>query len=174
MMGAAHRYRKHRTGRLAYFAAGFEVLATRPIEPFALEITTVTGEVLQRHVSEMIVVRVSKLNLWRPGGGLELPFLRLASVEGTSRLRLLRASVEALLLGAGQRHRPPNPRAAARYEDVLRIHVKPIPGMTYRAPIAIQADGEILDVFDTGRSGSAIVEMAGRNTIFLRVPPKSA
>jgi diacylglycerol kinase (ATP) len=174
MMRASHRYRKHRTGRLAYFAAGFEVMARRPIEPFELEITTVTGETFTRQASEMIAVRVSKLNLWRPGGGLELPFLRLASVEGTSRSQLLRAAVEALLLGAGQRHRAPRPQAAARYEDVLRIHAKPIPRMTYRGPIAVQADGEILDVFEPGGSGSAIIEMAGCNATFLRVPPKSA
>ncbi|MEG9437126.1 hypothetical protein JAO29_13275 [Edaphobacter sp. HDX4] len=146
MMRTAHRYRKHRTGRLAYFAAGFEVLAKHLLEPFDLEITTTEGDVITRRSSEMIAVRVEALNLWRPGGGLHLPFLRLASVEGSSRMRLLQASIEALALGAGQRDRRPSSRAAAHYEDVLRVQARTIPGATYTAVPALQADGEILDL----------------------------
>lgn len=164
MMAAALRYGKHSAGRIAYFAAGFEALVSYPVEPFELEITTLDGTILERNVSEMIAVRVAELNRWRPGGGLDLPFLRLASVEGASRFRLARASLEALLLGAGQRHRPPNPHAAARYEDVTRVRCRPIPGMKYKTPITIQADGEILG------SSCATIEMAGVNVRFLSKP----
>jgi diacylglycerol kinase family enzyme len=154
MMKAAERYGKHTAGKIAYFGAGLETLFTYPMQPFEVEITTVGGEVFQRRVSELIAVRVAELNLWRPGGGLELPFLRLASVEGASRLRLARASIDALLLRQGQRDRPPKTHAAARYEDVIRVECRPIPGLHYKQPITVEADGEILG------STSATIEMA--------------
>jgi diacylglycerol kinase family enzyme len=170
MMRAAHRYRKHRTGRLAYFAAGFEVLAKHLLEPFDLEITTIEGEVITRRSSEMIAVRVEALNLWRPGGGLHLPFLRLASVEGSSRMRLFQASIEALALGAGQRDRRSGSRAAAHYEDVLRVQARTIPGTTYTAAPALQADGEILDLLTP--NAPITLEMAGLDTNFLSLKPE--
>lgn len=165
MMRAAYRYGKHRAGRIAYFAAGFEVLATHTMQPFDLEITTVDGDVLTRRTSEMIAVRVSALNLWHPGGGLQYPFLRLASVEGTSRLRLLQASAEALLFGAGQRDRQTNAHSAAHYEDVWRVLVQTIPDRSYKGLLPVQADGEILDVLTP--SAPVTVEMAGTKAIFL-------
>ncbi|QNI36718.1 diacylglycerol/lipid kinase family protein [Edaphobacter albus] len=155
MMAAAERYGKHSAGKIAYFGAGLETLVTYPLQPFEIEITTVAGEVLQRQVCEMIAVHVAELNLWHPGGGLELPFLRLASVEGASRLRLAQASVGALVFGEGQRDRASKANAAARYEDVTRVVCRPIAGLEYKQPIAVQADGEILGY------SSATIEMAG-------------
>ncbi len=164
MMGAARRHDKDRAGRSAYFGAGLKVLLSHPVQLFELEITTVDGQVLHRQASEMIAVRVAELNLWRPGGGLDFPFLRLASVEGDSRGRLAQAAFEALLLGAGHRnhrnHRT-NEHPAAYYEDVLRVECKPIPDMKYEVPVAVEADGEVL-----GTSG-ATIEMAGVNVRLL-------
>jgi diacylglycerol kinase (ATP) len=167
MMRAAYRYGKHRTGRLAYFAAGFELLATHALEPFELAITTTSGETVTRASSEMIAVRVSSLNLWRPGGDLQFPFLRLASVEGTSRLRLLQASVQALALGAGRRDREPASRGAAHYEDVLRVQARTIPRQRYTRPLSLQADGEILSILTP--EAPVTIEMAGVSADFLRV-----
>jgi diacylglycerol kinase family enzyme len=167
MMRAAYRYGKHRTGRLAYFAAGFELLATHALEPFELEITTTKGEIITRTSSEMIAVHVSDLNLWRPGGDLRFPFMRLASVKGISRLRLLQASFEALALGAGQRDRPPSSRAAAHYEDAVRVRVRTIPSQRYTRPLSLQADGEILDTLTP--SAPVTLEMAGVGVKFLSV-----
>jgi diacylglycerol kinase family enzyme len=164
MMKAAERYGKHSAGKIAYFGAGFETLFTYPLQPFEIEITTVDGQIFQRRVSELIAVRVAELNLWRPGGGLELPFLRLATVEGASRLRLAQASVEALLLREGQRDRPPKAHAAARYEDVVRVVCRPIAGMQYKQPITVEADGEILG------SSSATIEMADVQVRLLESP----
>ena len=163
-MEIARRGHKDRTGRLAYFAAGFKVLFSHPIQEFELEITTVEEKVLERRVSEMIAVRVAKLNLWRPGGELDFPFLRLASVEGSSRWRLAQASFQALLLGEGKRDRQIKENAAARYEDVLRIVCRPIPGAEYQSPIAVEADGEILGV------SCATIEMTDINVKFLSCP----
>ncbi|HEX2917396.1 MAG TPA: diacylglycerol kinase family protein, partial [Edaphobacter sp.] len=167
MMRAAYRYGKHRTGRLAYFAAGTELLATHALEPFELEITTTSGETITRTSSEMIAVRVSSLNLWRPGGDLQLPFLRLASVEGASRLRLLQASVQALALGAGRRDRVSGPRSAAHYEDVLRVQARTIPRQRYTRSLFLQADGEILSTLTP--DAPVTLEMAGVSADFFRV-----
>jgi diacylglycerol kinase family enzyme len=155
MMEMARRNSKDRTGRTAYFIAGVRVLLSHPVQPFELEITAVNGEVFRRQASEMIAVRIAELNLWRPGGGLDLPFLRLASVEGASRGRLAQASVAALFLGAGRRDRPLREDAPARYEDVLRVACRPIAGATHAAPVAVEADGEILG------ASCATIEMAG-------------
>jgi diacylglycerol kinase (ATP) len=155
MMEAARRNSKDRTGRAAYFVAGARVLFSHAVQPFEMEITTVDGKVVERQASEMIAMRVAELNLWRPGGGLELPFLRLASVEGTSRWRLAQASVQALFLGAGRRDRRLRDDAPARYEDVVQVVCRPVAGVTYHPPIAVEADGEILG------ASCATMEMAG-------------
>jgi diacylglycerol kinase family enzyme len=165
MMRAAHRYHKHRTGRLAYFAAGLEILATHPLQPFELDVTTTTGERRSRLASELIAVRVGELNLWRTGGGLQQPSLRLASVAGASRLRLARASFESLVLSAGTRRSPYTDAAAAIYEDALRVKATPLPNATYNAPLSLQADGEIITTVTS--TSPAIIEMAGLSVILL-------
>ena len=161
MMSAARRYGKHTAGRIAYFGAGLEILASHPIQPFCMKITTVNDEIIERQASEMIAVRVAQLNLWQPGGGFHLPFLRLASVEGTSRLHLAQASFAALVQGEGRRNRPARANSAARYEDVIRVECRPIGGMQYKAPLVVQADGEILG------SSSATIEISGTSINFL-------
>jgi diacylglycerol kinase family enzyme len=161
MMSAARRYGKRTAGRIAYFGAGLEILATHPIQPFSMRVTTVTGDIIERQASEMIAVRVAQLNLWRPGGGFHLPFLRLASVEGTSRLHLAKACFAALVQGEGRRDRPPRANSPARYEDVIRVECSPIGGMQYKAPLVVQADGEILG------TSSVTIEMAGTSINFL-------
>lgn len=164
MMQATRRNDKVKTGRLAYFAAGIKLLFSYPVQPFELQVTTVDGQLLHRQASELVAVRVAELNLWRPGGSLDFPFLRLASVEGGSRWRLAKASFQALFLGAGDRNGRFNGEAAAHYEDVLRVECRPIPGMKYQVPIAVEADGEVLG------ASYATIEMAGANVKLLSAP----
>ena len=138
LMTAAQRSKKNMGGRAAYFTAGLQLLFQHPLEPFHLEITLTSGEVIERNACEAIAVRVGELNIWRPGGGFDLPFLRLASLESGntqnqaangSRWQLARASFEGLFLGAGSRERRMRPKmrpkmrpnAPARYEDATRI-----------------------------------------------------
>ena len=170
MMSAAVRAKKNASGRSAYFLAGIQLLFNHPLEPFALEITTTSGEVIQRRACEAIAVRVAELNIWRPGGGFDLPFLRLATVETNgnepgSRWKLGRATYEGLFRAAGDRNRRQRPNAPARYEDVQRVVCRPIPGFDYEVPLAVQADGEVID------ARSATLEMAGVNLQML-APPK--
>lgn len=164
MMEAAHGLQKGRVGRTAYFGGGLKALFSYPVQPFDMEIETVEGAILHRRASEAIAVRVSELNLWRPGGNLNLPHLRLASVEGDSRWRLVKASFESLVLGAGRRAARSRARNAAHYENVSRVECRSIPELTYAAPVVVQADGEILG------TSYANIEMAGLSVSFLSGP----
>ncbi len=160
MMTAAVRAKKGTSGRLAYFLAGLRLLFQYPLEPFDLEITTIAGDLLRRRACEAIAVRVRELNLWRPGGGFDLPFLRLATVATTglqpgSRWKLAQATYQGLFRGAGERACKPSEGTPARYEDVVRVTCRPIPGFHYSVPLTVEADGEILDAH------CATIEMAG-------------
>jgi diacylglycerol kinase (ATP) len=161
LMHEARRSGKDRVGRAAYFAAGARLLLHHPIQRFDIAITTAEGSVLREQVCEAIAVRVAELNRWRPGGGLEFPFLRLATVSGSSRSRLALATYEALLRSAGARDRRQAEDAPAAYRDVTRVVCSPIPHQAYGPPIAVQADGEVLG------SSSAEIEMAGVNVLLL-------
>ena len=155
LMSEARRSGKNKVGRAAYFAAGGRLLWNHPVRPFAVHITTASGTVIEEQVCEALAVRVAELNIWRPGGGLHFPFLRLATVAGGSRSRLALASFEALFRAAGTRDREPAANASAIYRDVARVVCKPIPGRVYQPPIAVQADGEVLG------ECCATIEMAG-------------
>lgn len=155
LMAAARESAKKANGRGAYYRAGAKLLFQHPLQPFDIEITTADHGLLRRQVCEAIALRVAELNFWRPGGGLTFPFLRLATVEGHSRWRLMQASLDALLGFPGARNRPQAEDAPARYEDVLRVVCRPIPGWKYTTPLGVEADGEVLDF------SSAVIEMAG-------------
>ena len=157
LMSEARRSGKSRVGKAAYFAAGGRLLLNHPVRPFAVHLTTTSGNVIEEKVCEALAVRVAELNRWRPGGGLHFPFLRLATVAGASRSRLALASFEALFRSGGARDREPAADAAAIYRDVERVVCKPIPDLVYQPPIAVQADGEVLG------ASCATIEMAGLN-----------
>jgi diacylglycerol kinase family enzyme len=160
MMTAAQRAKKDWSGRAAYFMAGLQLLFQHSLEPFDVEVTGTSGQMFQRRVCEAIAVRVSELNIWRPGGGFEFPFLRLATVEtgpgqNGSRWQLARATYQGLFRAAGERERPQSAGAPARYEDATRLVCRRIEGFPYQVPLAVQADGEVLD------ASCALIEMAG-------------
>jgi diacylglycerol kinase family enzyme len=157
LMSEARRSGKSRVGRAAYFAAGGRLLWNHPVRPFAIQVTTTSGHVIEEQVCEALAVRVAELNRWRPGGGLHFPFLRLATVAGASRSRLAFASFEALFRAGGSRDREPAANASAIYRDIERVVCKPISDRVYQPPIAVQADGEVLG------ASCASIEMAGLN-----------
>ena len=161
LMSEARRSGKNVTGRAAYFAAGGRLLLNHPVQPFEIEVTTSEGVCTREEVCEAIVVKVAELNRWRPGGGLELPSLRLATVEGSGRSRLARAAYEALFRGDGARENLQKPDAAARYRDVLRVVCRPIAGRAYQPALAVQADGEVLS------AACADIEMSGQSVLLL-------
>jgi diacylglycerol kinase (ATP) len=161
LMAEAKRSGKDVTGKAAYFVAGAKLLWNHPVQLFEITVTAMDGAVWTGLVSEALALRVAELNLWRPGGGLTTPYLRLASVANGSRYQLMRATCGALLLGGGARDRAPAGNAAARYEDVARVVIRPIHGQVYQPLLAVQADGEVLG------DSRAEIEMAGVEVIML-------
>ncbi len=155
LMSEARRSGKDVTGRAAYFLAGGRLLLNHAVQPFDVAITTTNGSVVHEQVCEAIAVRVGELNRWRPGGGLNFPFLRLATVAGYSRSRLALASYDALFRSGGARDREQPDDAAAIYRDAVSVVCSPIPGRIYKPAIAVQADGEVLG------ASCARIEMAG-------------
>ena len=81
----------------AYYAGGFRLMLQHPVEPFHLELTLADGSVRTRRASEVIAVRVGAINRWRPGGDLQTPTLRVASIPEATRLGLAHASFHALI-----------------------------------------------------------------------------
>jgi diacylglycerol kinase (ATP) len=161
LMSEARRTGKSRAGRAAYFAAGGRLLLNHPVQPFDIAITTISGSVVHQQISEAIALRVAELNRWRPGGGLTFPFLRLATVAGNSRSRLVRATYQALFRSGGARDRAQAEDAAAYYQDVLRVVCGPSPNHEYKQPIVVEADGEVLG------ASCAEIEMAGTDVLLL-------
>jgi diacylglycerol kinase (ATP) len=164
LMHEARRSGKNVTGRAAYFAAGGRLLLNHPVQPFEIAITTTSGTVEHEQVCEAVAVRVAELNRWRPGGRLTFPFLRLATVTGSSRSRLARATYEALFRSAGARDGVQAEDAAATYRDVLRVVCRPIPNRNYNPAITVEADGEVLG------TSCAEIEMAGLDVLLCSSP----
>jgi diacylglycerol kinase (ATP) len=169
MMGASQHYYKQRTGRLSYFAAGLEILATQPIQPFELSMTPPGGESCTRLTSEMIALRVARLNLWRTGAAFDEDFLRIVSVRGASRMQLARGSFESLILASGTRQQA---GGAASYNDVSAATVRLVEGRHYTGPVQLQADGEIIAMLT--HDAPARFEMAGVSVNFMSAAHHSA
>jgi diacylglycerol kinase (ATP) len=128
-------------GRAAYYAGGIRLLMQHPIEPFELEMTTLSGEMRKFRASEMIAVRVAEINRWRPDGELLKPTLRVASVPETTRMGLVHASFHALTTRrtSGNTSLP-----YVRYDDVSMVACKPVSDYAYSTPLLVEADGEVI------------------------------
>jgi diacylglycerol kinase (ATP) len=128
-------------GKLAYYTGGFRLLIQHPVEPFDLEVTTVGGRVRNARVNEAIAIRVPEINVWRPGGDLLEPTLRLASLRQTGRAGLAHASFHALVTRkTSGNSRLPYPQ----YDDACTIVCTPVPDFDYRTPLLVEADGEVI------------------------------
>ena len=133
-------------GALAYYAGGIRLLMQHPIEPFDLELTTTAGEVHRWRANEAIAVRVPEINLWRPGGHLLKPELRLASVRETTRVGLAHATYHAIVTRRTvTRTTSGNSRLPyARFDDAIAVVCRPTPDFAYRSPLLVEADGEVI------------------------------
>lgn len=157
IMSATRRSRKDSAGKVAYYAAGLRHLLSQPVRAFEIEVTGVDGQTTVRRASEAIALRVSKLNVWRPGGGLNLPFLRLATLGVGPRAQMAQAAFDALIRASGRRDRKPPAHSPVIYQDILKVTCRPLPSSSAKdaAPIPVQADGEVLG------DSHATMEMAG-------------
>jgi diacylglycerol kinase (ATP) len=128
-------------GRAAYYAGGVRLLLQHPVDPFEVEMTLTDGSVRAFRASEVIAVRVAEINRWRPGGEIEKPVLRVASIPETTRLGLAHASFHALITRRSSgTSRLPYPR----YEDAVSLSCRPVSDYSYQSPLLIEADGEVI------------------------------
>jgi diacylglycerol kinase (ATP) len=158
LMNIADGWGKRGIGRTSYFLAGVSLLLRHRIQPFEVEVTTVSGEKFRQRVCEAIAVRVAELNRWRPGGRLEEPILRLATVDATGRWGLANASFHALARTPAQNGNSssgrPSVHPSVRYVDALRVFCRPLPDYDYHGAVLAEADGEVLG------ASHAVIEMA--------------
>src|ERR1700761_3429655 len=128
-------------GRAGYYAGGVRLLLQHPVDPFEVEMTLTDGSVRGFRASEIIAVRVAEINRWRPGGEIEKPVLRVASIPETTRLGLAHASFHALITRRSSgTSRLPYPR----YEDAVSLSCRPVSDYSYQSPLLIEADGEVI------------------------------
>jgi hypothetical protein len=89
---------------------------------------------------------VPGINVWRPGGDLLKPELRLASLRETTRAGLVHATFHAIVTGRSLNHgadsnsRLPYPR----FDDATMVVCRPTPDFAYRSPLLVEADGEVI------------------------------
>ncbi|MGC1159484.1 MAG: diacylglycerol kinase family protein [Acidobacteriaceae bacterium] len=135
---------KRRGGRLAYFIGGFRLLVEHPVQPFQIELTHADGATTIETACEAIATHVPEINRWRPGGDPQAEWLRVAWVPPTGRLGLGHASFHALATGKSNGHGGWGRLPFAQYVTVTRIICRPLNGNDYRAPLLVEADGEVL------------------------------
>jgi diacylglycerol kinase family enzyme len=162
LMSIADGWGKRGIGRASYFLAGASLLLRHRIQPFEVEVTTAAQGSFRQRVCEAIAVRVAELNRWRPGGRLEDPVLRLATVDATGRWGLATASFHALARTRSRSESSPS----VRYVDALRVVCRPVPDYEYSSGVLAQADGEVLG------ASHAVIEMA-KESFYLLWPSGS-
>ena len=161
LMGAADGWGKRGIGRASYFLAGASLLLRHRIQPFEVEVTTTGGAKFRRRVCEAIAVRVAELNRWRPGGNLEEPVLRLATVEATGRWGLAQASIHALARTSSHTASGNGKAPTVHYDDAVKIVCRPVRDYDYHGGVLAEADGEVLG------ASHAVIEMANQSFYLL-------
>lgn len=161
LLSASQAWGKRLTGQIAYYAAGLDLLLRHRIQPFEVEMTTIDGRVLSRTICEAIAINVAELNRWRPNGSLDQPWLRLVTVAGASRAALAKASWDAIVRSSRADQSDDLGSGGAAYVNVVRAVFRPIAGLKYRAPVQVEADGEVLG------ASTAIVEVASETLMVL-------
>lgn len=157
LMGLASNGRGKRLwGRAAYYGGGMRLLITRAVQPFEVEVRNSLGVSRHFRAAELLAVRVPAINLWRTGGDLSSPMLRIASVPQAGRLGLAHACIRALFSKqtstASDRRKLPYPC----YEEAVQVVCN-----AGDAPLPIQADGELIG------SGQALFRMSQKQVRLL-------
>jgi YegS/Rv2252/BmrU family lipid kinase len=136
---------KQRGGFLAYYSHGARLLFRHAFVPFPVEITTSKGEVVKTNSLELVAMRVSSfggpLSHWRPGSSLLSPDLRLVLLRNSSRVHLLRYTVQALTGIA------PYDSLDCKDADLAFVTARSVtcyPPEERASSLRVQADGELL------------------------------
>lgn len=135
---------KRLLGRAAYYSGGIRLLLGHPIQPFDVEVTSTDGQIRRFRACELLSVRVPEINRWRPGGDLESRNLRMAAVPFTNRLGLSHAMFHAVITRQNGRLESGLGLPYPQYGDAAKIVCRPVAGYSYRAPLLVEADGEVI------------------------------
>lgn len=137
---------KRLLGRAAYYSGGLRLLLRHPIQPFDVEVTNTDGSARRFRACELLSVRVPEINRWRPGGDLESPELRMAAVPYTNRLGLSHAMFHAVITRRTSRPKRGLGLPYPQYGNAAKIVCRPAAGYSYKAPLLVEADGEVIGV----------------------------
>lgn len=161
LMGVAPG-RKRLLGRVAYYGGGIHLIATRAVQPFDVEMLGDHGESRRFRASELLAIRVPRINLWRTGGDLSSPLLRVTSIPQAGRLGVAHACIRALLsMETSPIATTPRKLPHPCYEQALQVVCH-----AGDAPLLIQADGELIG------SGRAVFRMAQERVRLLWPEPR--
>jgi diacylglycerol kinase (ATP) len=133
-------------GRAAYYFGGIRLLLGHPVQPFDVEVTSNDGPVRRFRACELLSVRVPEINRWRPGGDLQSRELRMAAVPYTSRLGLTHAMFHAVITRKNGRPSSALGLPYPQYGDAAKIVCRSAAGYSYKAPLLVEADGEVIGV----------------------------
>jgi diacylglycerol kinase family enzyme len=128
-------------GRGAYYAGGLRLLFKHPIQPLDVVVTDAAGDVQRFRACELLAVRVPKIGVWRSGGDLRSPHLRMAAVPLAGRGGLTHACFHALATGWSNRE---SRLCYPRYEDTMEIACSPEEKFSHEIPALVEADGEVI------------------------------
>jgi diacylglycerol kinase family enzyme len=138
-------------GRGAYYAGGLRLLLRHPIQPLDIEMTDAEGRVERFRACELLAVRVPRIGVWRSGGNLHSPHLRMAAIPLAGRGGLTHACFHALATRLSNRE---SRLCYPRYDDAMAIACSPAEGSSHDAPVLVEADGEVIG------AGRAVFRMA--------------
>jgi len=133
-------------GRAVYYAGGVRLLLRHYVQPFNVELTEVSGNIREFRACELLALRVAAIDRWRTGGELLSPHLRVAAVPHTGRFGLAYASFHGLVtsrsreISAAKRRLP-----CPFYADAAQVVFRPAERFSYKSPLLLQADGEVID-----------------------------
>jgi diacylglycerol kinase family enzyme len=138
---AANGSGKRFWGRAAYYSGAIRLLLRHPIQPLDVEMTGVDGEVRRFRACDLLAVRAAKIGVWRAGGDLCSPRLRMAAVPHAGRAGITHAYFHAI---ATRRSNRESRLCYPRYEDALEIVCVPAVGSSGNVPVLVEADGEVI------------------------------
>lgn len=139
-------------GRGAYYAGGLRLLLRHPIQPLDVEVTNPEGRIERFRACELLAVRVPKIGVWRPGGNLRSPHLRMAAVPLAGRGGLTHACFHAVVTRWSNRE---SRLCYPRYDEAMGIACSPSEGSSDDTPVLVEADGEVIGA---GRANFRVAE----------------
>ena len=132
-------------GRAAYYAGGVQLLLSHNVQPFDVKMMEVSGRSREFRACELLAVRVPAIDRWRTGGDLLSLHLRVAAVPHTGRLGIAYACFHGLVTSRSREiHTAKRMLPCPFYADAAQVVFRPAERFSYKSPLLVQADGEVI------------------------------